>query len=129
MSDNNFRLIPDLEFINEFVKCYGLKNVDDSKMFSKADLAKMGTADNILKNKIGDLCIYYRTHKVQAFLIKFNEGTCLTILRHFLKTMGKMLMKKESVIGRKKIIQYYIHNKVHDTVSINYKTNKMISFD
>ena len=104
---------PTEEFMNELLKCYGLKSMNDNIEFSKSDLHENKTVDK-LEDILHELIMYYLPCKARIYLDVITEKRAITILSQFIKLFSYKLARKERIINKKKIIFYKIQ-KIDDT--------------
>ena len=110
MKDQIFKNIPTEEIINEVLKCFGLENINDKKYFSRNDLKKIKTIENINKIK-NNLLKFYLPCKSKIYLNNLTEKKTITILRHFIKYSQYKLNSKEIYMNKSKIIIYQLIQK------------------
>tara|TARA_B100000401_G_C52477852_1_gene564317 strand:+ start:148 stop:534 length:387 start_codon:yes stop_codon:yes gene_type:complete len=110
MKDQIFKNIPTEEIINEVLKCFGLENINDKKYFSRNDLKKIKTIENINKIK-KKLLEFYLPCKSKIYLNELTEKKTITILRHFIKYSQYKLNSKEIYMNKSKIIIYQLIQK------------------
>lgn len=110
MKDQLFKNIPTEEIINEVLKCFGLENINDTKYFSRNDLKKIKTIENINKIK-NNLLKFYLPCKAKLYLNNLTEKKTITILRHFIKYLQYKLNSKEIYMNKSKIIIYQLIQK------------------
>ena len=85
MSSQLFKLIPKINILYDILKCFGLKELNDKKYFSRDDLIKMNSVEKL---KLLKLDKYYLPCKAKIYLLNINEKRAITILRHFLKVFN-----------------------------------------
>ena len=121
-----FRVMPDIEFLNKLVKCFGLESLNDTSPFDRHVMKERDTVNKIY-DLYPDMLYYYIPCKGKLYLDHIlNEDRCLTILRQFLKLYDYTLDKQETVTNKKKILVYTISNNLISKFSI---INKDIKFD
>lgn len=126
MSSQLFKLIPKINILYDILRCFGLKELNDKKYFSRDDLIKM---DSVNKIKLLKLDKYYLPCKAKIYLYNLNEKKLITILRHFLRVFNYKLFSTEKYINKKKIIIYHIIEKKNiDYYPIILEDNKTIYF-
>lgn len=120
-----FKSPPPIEFLHQFLLCYGLSGLDDVSEFHKGMLKERRTVEK-LYDILPELVLYYIPCKAQKYLNDITEDRAITILRQFLRLFEHELSKKERVINRKKIIYYSIHPKNHSTIQIQTHQNTIL---
>ena len=123
---------PPFELLNNIIKHFGLKSINDTKQFSYLDMNKHKTLTNF--NTIeSELNKYYLPCKKKKY---FNDVTTLTnkqaitILRQLLKVYNYDLFSKEKFIKGTKYSVYKIISKNDKIFDLNKKKKEIIiSFD
>lgn len=118
---------PSIEFMHEFLKCYGIIGFDDTYEFSKADLVENRTVEK-LENMLLEIVMYYLPCKAKIYLNDINEKRCITILSQFLKLFSYNLSRKERIVDKKKIIYYKIQKAIDARLHINNKSTFELLF-
>ena len=72
MKDQLFRIKPELQFVNEFIKIYGLNDITDTNLFTKQNLVDLNTIDEI-NNLLPELNKYYLPCKSKQFFSNIDE--------------------------------------------------------
>jgi hypothetical protein len=131
MKTQIFRQTPPSETVHSVLNAFGLQSFDDSHTFTKNDLKKIQTVEQI-KNMFGDIQSYYYPCKSKQYLSNLTEKNVITILRQFAKLHNIHVVSNEKYIDGKKYIVYHIekstsnlldeHSNI-DNKSINSKTN------
>ena len=116
MKDQIFKNKPVDEIIDLVLKCFGLKNINDKKYFSRIDLKKINTINKINNIKL-ELNKYYLPCKSKIYLNNLTEKKTITILRHFIKYKNYKLISREKYMNKSKIIIYQLIK----NEDINYK--------
>jgi hypothetical protein len=98
---------PSLELMEEFLRCFNINGIDESKEFCKNDLVEANTVEKIY-DMLPELIMYYLPCKAKIYLNDINEKRAITILCQFLKLFEYRLCRKERIINRKKTIYYRI---------------------
>tara|TARA_A100000164_G_C21734429_1_gene689220 strand:- start:47 stop:436 length:390 start_codon:yes stop_codon:yes gene_type:complete len=120
-----FQQVPDENFINIFLNCYGIQNLDDNKEFTKSDLNDISIIENI-ENLIPDLVLYYLPCKYEMFLTNITLNKCITILRQILRLYDYNLKKREHVHNKKKSIYYRIERINDKNIKIENSVDKCV---
>ena len=131
MKDQLFRIKPELSFVNEFIKIYGLNDMNDTNLFTKQNLVDLNTINEI-NNLLPELNKYYLPCKSKQFLSNIDEKKSITILRQLLKIHNYNVSSKEKCIKGIKYNFYQIipySNKKIDTNVKEQDRNIVISFD
>ena len=108
--DQLFKIIPDIQIIQLLLESFGLKDLQDSRKFTKEYMTEINTVQQIkeLKDKLND---YYLPCKSKIYLHVINEKRAITILRQFIKVHNYSLYSKEkSVNGEKQTYYSLIYN-------------------
>ena len=109
LQDDNFKI--------KLLNCYGIKDLNDKKEFTKNDLEDLEIIQKI-EDLIPDLVLYYLPCKYNMFLKNITVNKSITILRQILRLSNYQLKKREHVHNKKKTIYYHIEE-------INYKNIKI----
>ena len=108
--DQLFKIIPDIQIIELLLDSFGLKDLEDSRKFTKEYMTEINTVQQIteLKDKLND---YYLPCKSKIYLQGINEKRAITILRQFIKVHNYSLYSKEkSMNGQKQTYYSLIYN-------------------
>lgn len=108
--------IPEELFIKIY-KSFGINNLEDEYNFSKADLTRLKTIEQ-LDNYIDDLSQYYLPCKAKLYLLDLDENKAITILRQLLRLFNMSLVSKQKYVKQKKTTLYYISRLNHDDDNI-----------
>lgn len=102
------RCIPS-SLLNEVVNSYGLRNVDDTRWFSRETMKETKTVEHMqtISKKLID---YYLPCKARNYLFIITDKICITILRQILREFGYSLFSKETYRKKKKQILYQIYS-------------------
>ena len=123
---------PPFELVNNIIKKFGLKHINDTKQFSYIDMNKNNTLSifNSLENELNK---YYLPCKKKKYLNNVNTLTnkqAITILRQLLKVYNYDLFSKEKFIKGTKYSVYKIISKNDKIFNLNKKKKEIIiSFD
>ena len=98
---------PNIEIIIKILNCFGLENLDDTKIFTKKDLKEQQLIENLeaIKDEIGS---YYLPCKKTKYLEKLTFKKSITLLRQFLKCMDYTCFAKEKYIQGEKYLTYQL---------------------
>ena len=98
---------PNIEIIIKILNCFGLENLDDTKIFTKKDLKEQQLIENLeaIKDEIGS---YYLPCKKTKYLEKLTFKKSITLLRQFLKCMDYTCFAKEKYIKGEKYLTYQL---------------------
>ena len=132
MKNQLFKKNPPREFIIDILKLYGLNDVTDERSFTRKDLEKLNTVNNLLEYK-EELYKYYLPCKGRLYLNDLNEKNIITLLRQLLKTINYTLNSREKYFKGSKFIIYNIisiNEKEYKPIKISSNTEKtLINFD
>ena len=103
-----FKRRPQQETIVPILELYNLTGFDDTKSFTKKDLAVFETVKKINEN-ISLLQDIYLPCKAKIYLEDLNEKKCITILRQLLKLFKYKLKGTEKYIQGEKMIEYNLY--------------------
>tara|TARA_B100000035_G_C21025524_1_gene566048 strand:+ start:105 stop:527 length:423 start_codon:yes stop_codon:yes gene_type:complete len=100
-----FRKIPPKDLVNQIVKAFGLKSLDDETKFSKKKLKMIKTVEsvNLLKSQLEK---YYLPCKARTYLNGLNEKNVITVLRQCIRIYGYRIISKEKYMKGEKYILY-----------------------
>ncbi len=100
-----FRKHPSDEVVNRIVEAFGFRSLEDRRSFSRSDLAKLNTVNQIKQLK-STLEQYYLPCKARSYLNDLNEKNIITILRQCIKTRGYTITSREKYLKGEKVIIY-----------------------
>lgn len=120
-----FQQVPDQEFLLKLLNCYGIKNLNDNKEFTKTDLNDLNIINRI-EDLIPELVLYYLPCKYQMFLTNITLNKCITILRQILRLYNYHLKKRENVHNKKKSIYYRIEEINNKNIKIENSVDKCV---
>lgn len=103
-----FKKRPSAEAIIPILALYNLTGFEDSKSFTKKDLAVFGTVKKLEEHK-AILEELYLPCKAKIYLNNLNEKKSVTILRQLLKLFKYNLKSTEKYIQGEKMIEYNIY--------------------
>ena len=132
MSKNQlFRIPPDLSFVENMLRLFGLNGLDDTNYFTRDSITEINIIDKF--NSItNDLQSYYLPCKYKVYVTNIDEKKCITILRQFLKLHNYTLISKEKYFNGEKHIIYRLikldSNKLFYKQQTNNK-NIVITFE
>lgn len=105
-----FRKIIPISILNDIIKLFGLKDMNDTRWFSKDTMKHTKTLSK-MQDFSKKLSIYYLPCKARNYLVLITDKICITILRQILREFGYRLETKEQYIKKRKIILYRIVSK------------------
>lgn len=103
-----FKNRPSQETVLTILKLFNLTGFDDTKSFTKKDIAVFETVKKINEN-IALLEELYLPCKAKIYLTELNEKKSVTILRQLLKLFKYNLKSTEKYIQGDKMIEYNIY--------------------
>ena len=117
------------DLLQQILNCFGLKNLDDAKIFTKYDLELNNTIEKLGEIQ-EELRTYYIPCKAKIYLMDITTKKCITILRQILKLYNYSLRSSEKYIAKKKKIAYQLipNNNTFNPTIINQKST-IITFD
>lgn len=113
-----FKVIPDKEFVLKVLNIFGIKDFDDTRLFSRKNLQTQNTVEQ-LKEIEEDFKEYYINCKAQKYLTDLNEKRSITILRQILKEHGYKIKSREKYIEGHKILLYNVEPTTKKAVVID----------
>ena len=123
---------PPIDLLNNIIKSFGLKNLNDTKEFSYIDMNKLNTIQffNNLENELNK---YYLPCKQKIYfndIKKLTNKQAITIFRQLLKIYDYDLYSKEKFIKGIKYSVYRIISKNEKIFNLTKKKKEIIiSFD
>jgi hypothetical protein len=121
-----FKLEPSIDFVKEFVKIFGLKDINDTRKFSRDSLVNINTLDKFDLYK-EELKKYYIPCKYDKYVTNLNEKKIVTILRQIVKLHDYKVTSQEKYIDGKKTLLYSLESDTQIDDHINYNL-KVIEF-
>ena len=122
-----FRFTPPREVLMKLLGIFGLSGLDDSRNFTKQDMEKLNTLEEMYKLKT-ILEEYYLPCKARTYLNGITYKNIITILRQVIRLYGYSVISREKYIkGDKFIIYQLISTEERDYKPINTvvtETNK-----
>ena len=115
MINQLFKEMPDIEFLNKLLNCFGLQN----------NLINLNTIDKI-NNLLPELVIFYLPCKYNYFLKNLTINKCITILKQVLRLFDYQLKKREHVINKIKIIYYFLRKNLGSNILIESNSSKCL---
>lgn len=96
------------EALDNVLRTFNLKNLQDETSFTKGDLTKFRTPEKLeaLKEQLRQ---YYLPCKYKIYFNVIDESKCITILRQILKLFQVKLLSRQKYIKFKKTTIYSIH--------------------
>jgi hypothetical protein len=125
MINQLFKEMPDIEFLNKLLNCFGLQNIQDKGEFTKDNLINLNTIDKI-NNLLPELVIFYLPCKYNYFLKNLTINKCITILKQVLRLFDYQLKKREHVINKIKIIYYFLRKNLGSNILIESNSSKCL---
>ncbi len=121
---------PDLDILKKILNALGLDNLDDTKIFTKKDLAEMKAINNV-SLIIPEIKDYYLPCKAKKYLVDLDNKKLITILRQFIKCYNYFLFSKERYIQGEKYITYQLMPNNKKTLLKKRKEEEtyIVSFD
>lgn len=104
-----FTKMVDIEIVLELLKCFGLKDLHDQKVFSKQDMVQFETLTQ-LAPLIPVLEEHYLPCKAKIYLRNMSEKKALTVLKQVLRLHKYYLHSQEKNVQNKKVIFYRLLN-------------------
>jgi hypothetical protein len=89
-----FKKIPDKEYVLKIMKLFGIKGFEDKRFFTRKDLDKLNTLENI-KECLPELREYYLRCKADKYLDELTTKTCITVLRQLLRHYNYKIVSRE----------------------------------
>lgn len=102
-----FRKIPDEEFLLKLLKCFGVESFGQDVTFTKEDLVKMGTVDQVTAMQ-EELQSYYIPCKARVYVVDLTPQKCITILRQILRLHTCCLFSNQKMKDGIKRVHYTI---------------------
>ncbi len=122
-----FRFIPPREVLMKLLSIFGLSGLDDNRNFTRQDMIKLNTLEEMYKLKT-TLEEYYLPCKARTYLNDITYKNIITILRQVVRLYGHSVISREKYIkGDKFIIYQIISAEERDYKPINHvvtETNK-----
>lgn len=132
MSKKNqlFKINPDSFIIDKLLTAFCLKNIDDTRFFTKQNILDNDTPQKII-SLIPELINYYLPCKAKIYLKDINHKKCITILRQFLKFFQYKCIGTEKCFNGKKQMTYRLmkFNKLQIITDEKHKKKFIIDFD
>ena len=126
-----FKIIPDIQIVQTILECFGLENLEDTRLFTKEHMKDIQTVDKMteLSETLKD---YYLPCKGKKYLIDLTEKKCITLLRQFIKIHDyKCIGMEKSVNGKKTMSYRLLYSKENFLKSPQAKQNEefIVSFE
>lgn len=121
----------EVELLLRLLKCFGLKDLNDKRLFCKNDIVQNNTVGKMNEMK-SVLESYYLPCKAKIYLEEVTDKRVITILKQVLRLHGYYLVSKEKNVNNKKIIFYHLVNeKDRQTTNLmkKYDVTNVIDFD
>ena len=130
--NQNFRINPDMNIINNLLQTFGLTGLEDDRYFTKENMKEMNTVENIILI-ISKLEEYYLPCKSKIYLKDLTEKKSITILRQFIKNYNyKLITFEKSIQGRKQLtyrLMYINGDSLHSNKDKVENTKYIVTFD
>jgi hypothetical protein len=110
----------EIEVVLKLLRCFGLEDFNDNKLFSRNDLVQHDTLERMKKMK-SELECYYLPCKAKMYLDAIREKRAITILKQVLRLHGYFLISREKNIHNKKVIFYQLVNEKDKSKPLNMK--------
>ena len=100
-----FKIIPDIQIVQTILECFGLENLEDTRLFTKEHMKDIQTVDKMteLSEILKD---YYLPCKGKKYLINLTEKKCITLLRQFIKVHDYKCIGMEKSVNGNKTMSY-----------------------
>lgn len=98
---------PNEVIISKILGCFGLKNLEDNKIFTRKDLKEAQVLENLEKIK-EDISVFYLPCKRKIYLENLNFKKSITVLRQFIKCYDYSCFSKEKYIQGEKYLTYQL---------------------
>ena len=126
-----FKIIPDIQIVQTILECFGLENLEDTRLFTKEHMKDIQTVDKMteLSEILKD---YYLPCKGKKYLINLTEKKCITLLRQFIKVHDyKCIGMEKSVNGNKTMSYRLLYSKENFLKNPQAKQNEefIVSFE
>eukprot|EP00877_Chromochloris_zofingiensis_P005109 jgi/Chrzof1/1459/Cz10g08210.t1 len=93
---NLFRGEVPLEVVESLLRCFGLKGIDDRRVFTWQDLRRLDTAKRVRDEVVASLREYYLPCKARRYIDRdLTERRCLVIVRQLLRERGMFVDYRE----------------------------------
>lgn len=102
-----FRKIPDLNFLERLLLCYGIDKYGADITFTKDDLRNIHTQDKVTELLV-ELKTYYIPCKAKVYLQDISVQKCITILRQILRLHTCYLLSNQKMKNGQKVVLYTI---------------------
>ena len=119
MNNQLFRKYPSIDFFKEFVKIYGLKDINDSREISKYTFININTLEQF-KNYTDKLKEFYLPCKKKRYIENITFKKLITILRQLSRLFNYKLVSNERYINGEKIIFYSLEKEGENNDYLNY---------
>ena len=103
--DQLFRKHPSDELFTKVINCFGLKDLEDNRSFSRNDLKILKTVEKV-NNLQPELVECYLPCKARSYLYALNEKNVVTVLRQILRTRNFTIVSREKYMRGEKFIIY-----------------------
>jgi hypothetical protein len=111
----------DMDLVLRLLTCFGLKDLNDKRMFCKYDLESIGTVKQI-ESMMDEISEYYLPCKAKVYLTDLTEKKSLTILKQIIRLHGYFLKSKEKTFNNRKVMFYTLISEKDKKQDIRMKT-------
>ena len=111
ISNQLFKMIPPIEYVEHFLRLYGLTGIDEHHYFSIFDLKEKNLLDKI-QDEIPTLQKYYLRCKANKYLVNITYKRSITILRQILRQHKYRIISIEKYKNNVKYLLYKIEKDV-----------------
>lgn len=108
----------------KLLNCFGLKDIDDRKSFTKHDLVTNQVVEKV-QQLVPELSRYYLPCKARIYLDNLSERRILTILRQVTRLYDHFLFSKEKNINARKVIVYQLTSGVSNTLTMTNQPRRI----
>lgn len=102
-----FRYTPPRDVLHKILEVFGLKDLDDNRNFTRNDMEKLNTLENICQMK-SVLEEYYLPCKARTYLNDISYKNVITILRQIIRLYGYSVISREKYMKGDKFIIYQL---------------------
>jgi hypothetical protein len=115
---------PPIDLINELCKCFNLKDINDSRTFTRITMQKNNTINKII-DIIPELMMYMIKNKSIYFLNNLNSyPRCVTLLKHFIFFTDYQIVKTNKVLTESNVKYKITIYSIQPNIKLKLKINK-----